>query len=231
MSESDFEVRPAREEDLVGMLELVHELVRCLFGCGVVLGCSLKSKSILAKAVFEKEPEAVVATLDDYKTNFADGTFRALVAANKQDGKVLGMVLYYPMFSTWKGKSLYLEDFVVREGERGRGGGRALFAALRGVAAEWNAALIKFQVFVLFLFLFQSSSSSSSSFCFSLLFYFLKKKIRLNNLFLLACCFVQVLDWNESAVKFYEKQGAVLEKDWWNVKVFPPYIEKDAKGE
>ncbi len=29
----------------------------------------------------------------------------------------------------------------------------------------------------------------------------------------------QVLDWNTPAVKFYEKQGAVIEKDWWNVKI------------
>ena len=29
----------------------------------------------------------------------------------------------------------------------------------------------------------------------------------------------QVLDWNEPAIAFYEKQGATIEKDWWNVKV------------
>ncbi len=29
----------------------------------------------------------------------------------------------------------------------------------------------------------------------------------------------QVLDWNEGAVRFYENQGAVLEKGWWNCKM------------
>lgn len=30
----------------------------------------------------------------------------------------------------------------------------------------------------------------------------------------------EVLDWNENAVKFYEKMGATIEKEWWNVKMF-----------
>jgi ribosomal protein S18 acetylase RimI-like enzyme len=28
----------------------------------------------------------------------------------------------------------------------------------------------------------------------------------------------QVLDWNESAVRFYEKLGAQIDKGWWNVR-------------
>ena len=30
----------------------------------------------------------------------------------------------------------------------------------------------------------------------------------------------QVLDWNEPAVNFYQKMGATIEKEWWNVKMF-----------
>ncbi len=29
----------------------------------------------------------------------------------------------------------------------------------------------------------------------------------------------QVLDWNKSAVEFYENQGAMVEKEWWNCKM------------
>ena len=29
----------------------------------------------------------------------------------------------------------------------------------------------------------------------------------------------QVLDWNTPAVKFYEKKGASIEKNWWNGKI------------
>ena len=30
----------------------------------------------------------------------------------------------------------------------------------------------------------------------------------------------QVLDWNEIALKFYDKNNAVIEKNWWNGKIF-----------
>ena len=33
----------------------------------------------------------------------------------------------------------------------------------------------------------------------------------------------QVLDWNTPALRFYEKNDAIVEKDWWNCKVFLPH--------
>ena len=30
----------------------------------------------------------------------------------------------------------------------------------------------------------------------------------------------QVLDWNEPALRFYEKNEAIIEKEWWNGKLF-----------
>ena len=30
----------------------------------------------------------------------------------------------------------------------------------------------------------------------------------------------QVLDWNEPALNFYKKNNAVIEKEWWNGKIF-----------
>ena len=30
----------------------------------------------------------------------------------------------------------------------------------------------------------------------------------------------QVLDWNENAIRFYEKNGATIEKGWWNGKLW-----------
>lgn len=29
----------------------------------------------------------------------------------------------------------------------------------------------------------------------------------------------QVLDWNEEAIKFYKREGATIEKEWWNGKI------------
>jgi GNAT superfamily N-acetyltransferase len=36
-------------------------------------------------------------------------------------------------------------------------------------------------------------------------------------------CFLvkwQVLDWNEPAIRFYEKNNAIIESDWYNGKIF-----------
>lgn len=30
----------------------------------------------------------------------------------------------------------------------------------------------------------------------------------------------QVLDWNEPAIRFYEKNHAIIEKEWWNGKIW-----------
>jgi len=62
-------------------------------------------------AVYEEEPDAVTATLKDYETDFEAGLFKAYVA--EIDGKIVGMALYYWAYSTWKGRMLFLEDFVV----------------------------------------------------------------------------------------------------------------------
>lgn len=36
------------------------------------------------------------------------------------------------------------------------------------------------------------------------------------------CCLMkwQVLDWNELVVCFYEKNEVIIEKNWWNGKIF-----------
>ena len=43
------------------------------------------------------------------------------------NGEILGMTLYYLTYSTWKGKMMYLEDFVVKPEFRRRGIGQLLF--------------------------------------------------------------------------------------------------------
>ena len=35
----------------------------------------------------------------------------------------------------------------------------------------------------------------------------------------------QVLDWNEPALRFYRKNNAVIEKEWWNGKIFLTEIQ------
>lgn len=143
------EIRKAIREDLGAILELVVEL-----------------------AVFEKEPEAVTATLDDYHKAWDSGLIDCIVATD--NGKVIGTALFYDTFSTWKGKMLYLEDFVVNEAYRGKGIGKMIYDRLFAEAEERKSILVKWQV----------------------------------------------IDWNEGAVRFYERHGATIEKEWWNVKKY-----------
>lgn len=126
---------------------------------------------VVALAVYENEPDAVTATLDEYVKNFQDQVFHASVAAI--NGKVVGMALYYLTYSTWKGRMLYLEDFVVFEKYRRKGIGQLLFDATLAAAKEMDCKLLKWQV----------------------------------------------LDWNEPALNFYQKNQAIIEKEWWNGKI------------
>lgn len=127
---------------------------------------------VLELAIFEKEPDALTASIDDYYKDFEAGIFEAHVA--EVDGKVVGTMVYYMTFSTWKGKMLYLEDFVVSEAYRKLGLGQLLFDALIEEGKRKEVRLIKWQV----------------------------------------------LDWNTSAIAFYEKNKAIIERNWWTGKRF-----------
>ncbi len=126
---------------------------------------------VVELAIFEKEPDAVLATQNDYQEAFNSGLIEVYVA--ETEGKIVGMSLFYDTFSTWKGKMLYLEDFVVKETYRSKGVGKLLFDKTLSYAKESGCKLMKWQV----------------------------------------------LDWNEGAVKFYEREGATIEKEWWNGKI------------
>ncbi|MFK7050049.1 MULTISPECIES: GNAT family N-acetyltransferase [Flavobacterium] len=96
-------------------------------------------------ALFEKEPEAVVITEEDlirdgFGTNPLFHTFLA-----ESEGVIVGVALYYYRYSTWKGKTIHLEDLIVTQNKRGTGIGIALYKEimkqgdLDGVRRiEWN---------------------------------------------------------------------------------------------
>ena len=141
-------IRKGNFDDLVHVHDLVREL-----------------------AIYEKAEHEFIATLEDYQNDFRAGVFEVLLA--ETEGIVIGMCLYYLSYSTWKGKMLYLEDFVVKQSYRQEGVGQQLFDALIQEAKQKRCRLIKWQV----------------------------------------------LDWNEAAIKFYEKNNAVIEQEWWNGKI------------
>lgn len=78
-------------------------------------------------AVFEKEPDAVVVTADDLvRDGFTENTlFHCFVAELEE--QIIGIALYYYRYSTWKGKTIHLEDLIVQEKHRGIGVGMALY--------------------------------------------------------------------------------------------------------
>ena len=114
-------IRPATEADLPAIHALVYEL-----------------------AVYEKEPEAMETTPAEYLEDFRNGLFEATVA--EVDGQIAGMTLYYMAYSTWRGKMLYLDDFVVNEPYRRHGIGQMLFDAFVEEGRQRGCRLVKWQV-------------------------------------------------------------------------------------
>lgn len=126
-------IREGVAEDMPSVLELIKEL-----------------------ALFEKEPEAVVLTTEDLvRDGFGiQPLFHTFIAVENEE--IIGMALYYYRYSTWKGKTLHLEDLIVKENKRGTGAGFALYKEIiiqgkrDGVrriewnVLNWNTNAIKF---------------------------------------------------------------------------------------
>lgn len=99
----EFTIREAKKEDMPQVLELIKEL-----------------------AAYENATDEVEIKVEDLeKEGFEHGNFKCFVA--DVDGKLEGMALVYFRFSTWKGRTVHLEDLIVRESMRGTGLGGALY--------------------------------------------------------------------------------------------------------
>jgi len=118
---------------------------------------SLLHELVTALAVYEREPDAVKASVEDLRDSlFAPGTTaHALVC--EQAGQAIGFAVYFFNYSTWLGRNgLYLEDLFVRPEHRGNGAGLALLRHLAAVAVargcgrfewsvlDWNQPAIDF---------------------------------------------------------------------------------------
>lgn len=106
-------IRRAEKEDAKSIFELINYL-----------------------AVFENEPDEVEVTVEDIKRDgFGNQPlFKAFVA--EVNNEVVGMALYYYRYSTWKGKTIHLEDLIIREDMRKNKIGTKLFESVIKQANE-----------------------------------------------------------------------------------------------
>ena len=97
-------------------------------------------------AIFEKEPHAVVITVDDLlRDGFGESPlFHTFVA--EVDNQIIGTALYYYRYSTWKGRTIHLEDLIVKEEKRGTGAGFALYREIIAQGKRDNVRRIEWNV-------------------------------------------------------------------------------------
>ncbi len=139
-------IRKGNPEDMEAVLGLIQEL-----------------------ADFEKEPDAVLVTVDDLIRDGFGPVPLFYVFVAEVEKEIVGIALYYYRYSTWKGKIIHLEDLVVKDKMRGTGLGYALYSEIMKQGKRDNVRRIDWHV----------------------------------------------LDWNTSAIEFYEKSGAKVLKDWY----------------
>ncbi|HEY1355708.1 MAG TPA: GNAT family N-acetyltransferase [Solirubrobacterales bacterium] len=150
MASKGHSIRRAERGDAPLLLEMIREL-----------------------AAYERLAEEVVGDADRLERSlFELGAAEALIA--EVEGEPVGYAIYFTTFSTflcWPG--LWCEDIYVRPRWRGEGVGRALFAAVAGVAAERDYGRLDWVV----------------------------------------------LEWNETAIAFYEGLGASHLSDWQTMRL------------
>ena len=97
-------------------------------------------------AIFENEPHAVVVSAEDLvRDGFGEiPLFTTFVAEIEKE--IIGMALFYYRFSTWKGKTIHLEDLIVTENKRGTGAGFKLYTEVIKEGKRENVRRIEWNV-------------------------------------------------------------------------------------
>ncbi|EPR66174.1 GNAT family N-acetyltransferase [Cyclobacterium qasimii] len=120
-----YTVRKGKKEDLPAILDLIKEL-----------------------ALYEKAPDEVTNTLEMMeKDGFGpEPVFGFFVVEKGEEKTIIGTAIYYYRYSTWKGKRLYLEDYIITEKERGKGAGKLLFERVLAKSLEDGCTGMMWQV-------------------------------------------------------------------------------------
>jgi GNAT superfamily N-acetyltransferase len=97
-------------------------------------------------AAYERAPEEVtISEAELLRDGFGERPlYECLIA--ELDGAAVGMALFFPIYSTWKGPSIHLEDLFVLPSARGRGIGKALLKRVAAIAAERGCARLQWDV-------------------------------------------------------------------------------------
>ena len=124
-------------------------------------------------AEFERAPDEVAITEAELlRDGFGERpVYECLIA--ELDGEPVGMALFFPIYSTWKGASIHLEDLFVLPSARGLGIGKALLKRVGAIAAGRGCARLQWDV----------------------------------------------LDWNQTAIDFYQSLGAKFMDEWRIMRV------------
>ncbi|CAD0003491.1 GNAT family N-acetyltransferase [Flavobacterium salmonis] len=116
-------IRKGKPEDMKSVLALIQEL-----------------------AIFEKEPDAVLITQEDLiRDGFGENPLFHVFVADV-DKEIVGIALYYYRYSSWKGKTIHLEDLIVKEKMRGTGLGSALYSEIMKQGKKENVRRIEWNV-------------------------------------------------------------------------------------
>ena len=116
-------IREAQKDDMSDVISLIKEL-----------------------AEFEKEPNEVdidstVLVNDGFEEN---SYFKCFVAENKDS--IIGTAIIYNRYSTWKGRTIHLEDLIVTEKMRSNGVGTLLLNQVVNYAKKLNVKRVSWEV-------------------------------------------------------------------------------------
>ena len=124
--ENAIQISPAKLEHAEGIWKMIHQL-----------------------AIFERAEQEHTVTLEQLQKDLKNGKFHAFVALSVDGGgskTVVGIAVFYPIYSTWKGHSYYLEDIIVEESLRRQGIGKKLFEAVLDFSKKNGASRLGWQV-------------------------------------------------------------------------------------
>ena len=108
-------IRKGKKKDLPSILDLIKEL-----------------------AEYENSLDQVSITLEELEKDGFDSHPAYFFLLAEQNDQIIGMSFCWIRYSTWKGKVLFLEDFIIKKEYRNKGIGGKLFQATIKLSDELN---------------------------------------------------------------------------------------------